>query len=51
MDDITSNRQVGVVVVSFAILILELISTLFGLGQPHHPGALPSAAEGVEPPP
>jgi hypothetical protein len=51
MDDITSNRHAGVVVVSFAILILGLISTLFGLGQPPHSGALPSAAEGVETPP
>jgi hypothetical protein len=51
MDDITSNRHTGVVVVSFAILILGLLSTLFGLGQPSLPNAPPSVAEGVETPP
>lgn len=33
MDDITSNRHAGVIVVSLAILILGLVSTLFGAGQ------------------
>jgi hypothetical protein len=51
MDDITSNRHAGVVVISFAILILGLMSTLFGLGQPPQPGTSPSAVEGVETPP
>jgi hypothetical protein len=51
MDDITSNRHAGVVVISFAILILGLMSTLFGLGQPPQPITPPSVPEGVETPP
>ncbi len=48
MDDITSNRHAGVVVTSLAILILGLMSTLFGAGQPPQPGAPSAIAEGVE---
>lgn len=51
MDDITSNRHAGVVVISFAILILGLMSTLFGSGQLSQSGAPPSVPEAVEIPP
>jgi hypothetical protein len=30
MDDITSNRHAGVIIIGFAIVILGLMSTLFG---------------------
>lgn len=30
MDDITSNRHAGVIIISLAIVILGLMSTLFG---------------------
>jgi hypothetical protein len=30
MDEITSNRHAGVIIISFAIVILGLMSTLFG---------------------
>lgn len=48
MDDITSNRHAGVVVVSLAILILGLVSTLFGEGQGPAPFAPVTAVEAVE---
>ena len=38
MDDITSNRHAGVVVISLAILVLGSVSSLFGAG----PAPLPS---------
>jgi hypothetical protein len=47
MDDITSNRHAGVIVVSLAILILGLVSTLFGAGQSPLPSAAPSATDVV----
>lgn len=47
MDDITSNRHAGVVIVSLAILILGLVSTLFGVGQSPLPSAPLSAVEAV----
>jgi hypothetical protein len=51
MDDITSNRHAGVVVVSLAILLLGLVSTIFGAGQQSLPTAPTSPVDVVTSPP
>jgi Flp pilus assembly pilin Flp len=45
MDDITSNRHAGVIVVSLAILILGLVSTLMGAIESTRLNAPPATTE------
>jgi hypothetical protein len=45
MDDITSNRHAGVIVVSLAIFILGLVSTLMGAIESTRLNAPPATTE------